>query len=108
MGKMEDVTFSVGGKKYPFDAFSTDTSFNDVSAVYIFTKRTVSNGKGSHSPLYIGETSELGARIANHEKWPCVKTSGCNRICVHMVKGTQNRRAIEKAFLNAFKTPCND
>ena len=87
MAELADATFSAGGSKYSFKAYSTDTSFNDVSAVYIFTKRTVKDGKGSHSLLYIGETGELGTRIANHEKWDCVNSNGCNCICVHRVKG---------------------
>ena len=107
MGKIAEATFSAGGKDYSFNAYSTDTSFKDISAVYIFTKRTVSNGKGSHSFLYIGETGELGTRIKNHEKWDCVNAFGCNCICVHSVSGDQNRLAIEKAFRNEHQTPCN-
>ena len=74
MGKIADATFSAGGQEYAFGAYSTDTSFKDISAVYIFTKRTVNNGTGSHSFLYIGETSKLGSRIENHEKWGCVNS----------------------------------
>ena len=108
MAKLANATFSAGGSQYSFTAYSADTSFNDVSAVYIFTKRTVNEGKGSHSFLYIGETRELGTRIANHEKWACVNNYGCNCICVHRVEGEQARLDIETAFRNAHETPCND
>ena len=108
MTKIADASFSAGGKKYAFTAYSTDTGFNDVSAVYIFTKRTVSRSKGSHSFLYVGETGELGQRISNHEKWPCVIEEGCNCICVHLVNGGKNRKAIETALLDENETPCND
>ena len=108
MGKITEATFVVGGKNYTFNVYSTDTSFIDVSAVYLFTKRTVSSGKGSHSPLYVGETTELGSRIQSHEKWDCVNAHGCNRICVRRVSGAQSRRAIEKALRDKYSPPCND
>ena len=108
MAKLADATFSAGGTEYSFTAYSADTSFKDVSAVYIFTKRSVKDGKGSHSFLYIGETGELGTRIANHEKWECVNNHGCNCICVHRVEETRARLDIETSFLNANETPCND
>ncbi len=108
MTKIADASFSAGGKMYAFSAYSADTRFNDVSAVYIFTKRIVVEGKGSHSFLYIGETGELGKRIARHEKWECVNEEGCNCICVHLVSGEKNRRAIEAAFLQENAPPCND
>ncbi|MYB37578.1 MAG: GIY-YIG nuclease family protein [Gammaproteobacteria bacterium] len=79
-----------------------------MSAVYIFTKRTVKDGKGSHLFLYIGETKELGTRIWNHEKWDCVNSHGCNCICVHSVPSDQARMNMETAFRNAHDTPCND
>ena len=107
MSEISKATFSANGSKYPFTAYSTDTSFKDVSAVYIFTRRTVNEGKGRHSFLYIGETGELGTRISGHEKWECVNDHGCNCICVHPVKGKQVRRDIEAEFLNSHSTPCN-
>ena len=108
MTKIVETTFIAGGEEYAFNVYSIDTQFNDISAVYMFTKRTVSNGKGSHFVLYIGETGELGERIKNHEKWPCVIEQGCNCICVHSVNGKESRKAIETAFLDEHETPCND
>ena len=108
MTKIADASFSAGGSKYDFKAYSTDTSFRDVSAVYIFTKRTVANNQGSHEFLYIGETGKLGVRIENHEKWNCVNRHGCNCICVHLVGGEGARLDIETAFRNENETPCND
>ena len=103
------TTFSAGGMNYSFDVYSSDTQFDDVSAVYIFTKRTVnSNGKMTYEALYIGESGELGTRIENHDKWDCVNKSGCNCICVHYVEGSHNRLNIEQAFRNEHETPCND
>ena len=108
MGEIAKATFSAGGRNYSFTIYSTDTQFNDVSAVYIFSKRTVSNGEGSHSFLYVGETEELGTRIKNHEKWDCVNRFGCNCICVHRVTSAQERKTIEADFINDYNPPCND
>lgn len=108
MAKIANVTFTLNGEKYAFKVYNSDVSFNDVSCVYIFTKRTVKNGRGNHELLYIGETGELGTRIANHEKWDCVDRHGCNCICAQRVDGKNARLDIESAFLDAYETPCND
>lgn len=108
MAKIAEATFSAHGSKYTFNVHGADTSFKDVGAVYIFTQRTVKNGKGTHSFLYIGETGELGTRIANHEKWACVNANGCNCICVHRVDDEGARLIIEAALRNSNPTPCND
>lgn len=52
------------GHKYVFGLFSKDTQFDDVSAIYIFVKQQ----KGEYFPLYIGQSTELGTRLSNHEK----------------------------------------
>ncbi len=108
MAKIADATFTANGEGYAFEVYNSSGSFNDVSCVYIFTKRTVENGKGNHKFLYIGETGELGTRMANHEKWGCVDSHGCNCICVHRVENETARLDIETKFRNAHKTPCND
>lgn len=108
MGKISQETFFAGGKGYTFNVYSTDTSFNDFSAVYMFAKRTLSNNRASYSYLYVGETGELGSRIEGHEKWDCVNACGCNCICVHRVGVGQNRRPIEKYFRDKYSPPCND
>lgn len=108
MSKLSTATFSGKKGKYEFTVYTADTNFKDVGAVYIFTKRTVSKGNGTHDFLYIGETGELGTRIPNHEKWPCVKKNGCNCICVHNESSEKKRLEIEKDLRDAKSTPCND
>ena len=108
MSKIADATFAgASGTKYGFTAYTTDTDFENIGAVYIFTKRTVPNGKGSHKFLYIGETGELKDRISDHEKWPCVERNDCNAICVHAEGDGAERLKIEKDLLDDSNTPCN-
>jgi len=109
MTKIADATFSGKTGSYQFKVYSSDTSFNDVGAVYVFTQRTVdSKGNGSHNLLYIGQAEELGKRISNHEKWPCVRQHGVNCICVHLDNNKPSRLKKEADLIAANNTPCND
>jgi len=104
------VFYGQSGTGYEFEVFTSDTNFNNVSAVYIFTRRTLdSEGQGVHAMLYIGETEELGNRIANHEKWPCVDGHNCNCICIHQEPDENTRLTKETDLRHAYPdTPCND
>jgi predicted GIY-YIG superfamily endonuclease len=109
MSKIADATFRGKSNSYQFEVYTSDTIFNDVGAVYIFTQRTVdSEGKGSHNLLYIGQTDALGRRISNHEKWPYVQQHGVNCICVHRDDDESSRLKKETDLLGGNKTPCND
>ncbi len=110
MGKISDATFTgKSGTQYNFEVYTTDTTFNAVGAVYIFSKRAVGlNGIGTHTPLYIGQTESLAVRIPNHEKWPCVNRNGCNCICVHVDGNEDSRLNKETDLRAAYGTPCND
>jgi hypothetical protein len=109
MGKIADATFKGKTGSYKFEVYSADTSFNDVGAVYIFTKRTVgSDGKGTHEFLYIGQTESLRDRIPNHEKWECATFNGVNCICVHRDDSETSRLDKESDLIAGNSTPCND
>lgn len=109
MAKIADATFTGKTGKYSFEVYTTDTSFNAVGAVYVFTKREVGgDGKGTHILLYIGETDSLKDRIPNHEKWPSVKRNGVNCICVHRDDNGKSRLEKETDLRNGNNTPCND
>ena len=91
------------GKKYSFIAYATDTAFNEVGAVYIFTKQE----NNSYAPLYIGQTDNLKERIPNHEKWPCVRRNGVNSICVLSDSSQSSRLQTESDLLDKRNPPCN-
>tara|TARA_R110002110_G_scaffold3305_4_gene16857 strand:+ start:2227 stop:2502 length:276 start_codon:yes stop_codon:yes gene_type:complete len=89
--------------------YAKDTAFNDVSAVYIMSKRTVVNdGSGSHDLLYTGESAHLRSRLTTHEKWPCAQTHGCNCVCVMTISNAMNRVDTETDLRNGYSTTCND
>ena len=109
MAKICDVIFTgASGTKYTFEVYAADTTFNDVSAVYVLTKRTIVNGQGSHTMLYIGESKKLGRRLSDHEKWSCVNPLGCNCVCILLVADEETRMAIEQDLRDGNSTPCND
>jgi hypothetical protein len=111
MGKIANAVFyGASGAEYDFDAYSLDTEFKNIGAVYIYTKRSVKDkdGEGSHVLLYIGQTNELANRIACDGKWFCVRDFGVNCICVHVDEDKDSRLAKETDLLKANKTPCND
>ena len=110
MGKIGEATVSgASGKEYDFDAYTLDTQFKNIGAVYIFTKRIVdADGDGIHTFLCIGETGDLADTIANREKQPCAKQHSVNCICVHADDNENSRKAKETDLRQAYKTPCND
>ncbi len=108
MSKIASATF--GGKlgSYGFGVYTLDSGFNNIGAVYIFTERTEKSGGGdSYKSLYIGETAELGDRLANHEKLPCVTRYGATHICIHPDKHALSRLRKEKDLLDSHNPPCN-
>ncbi len=105
MGQIGTVTFTgASGKTYTFTAYTLDTTFNEVGAVYIFTKQE----NRAYTPLYIGRTNNLKQRISNHEKWPCVRRYGVNSICVLVESSALSRLQIESDLLDMGNPPCND
>ena len=100
-----DFPASSGGAPYKFHAYTDDHVFDDVGAVYIFTKKE----ENTYYRLYIGQTRELGERIRNHEKWSCVRRYNVNSICVLFDESLNSRRKIETNLLGFVeKPPCND
>jgi len=109
MPKIADATFKGQKGEYTFEVYPTETTFNDVGAVYVFSKRVVNaSGKGTHTLLYVGQTDSLADRIPNHEKWSCAVRNGVNCICVHRDDNEQSRRAKEADLLAINNPPCND
>ena len=94
------------GKEYQYWIHPIGTSFNDEPGNYIYAKEVE---PGSWRPLYIGQTSSLSDRLADHEKEACATRNGATRVHVHTNRGGEARRTAEEADLIAKWTPvCND
>jgi hypothetical protein len=108
MGKIADATFTgASGKKYSFEVYPFGTTFTAVGAVYAFTVRTVSKGKGTHSFVYIGQTGDLSERFENHHKAKCITKNNPTCICVHGDSNEKSRLDIEADLLAKNTTLCN-
>ena len=108
MGKIAELVLQGASEsKYTFNVYTADTGFNDIGAVYAFTKRKVENDKVSHDVLYVGETEELGSRISGHDKWPCAKKYGGNCICVHSESNENDRLKKETDLIKNYEPVCN-
>ncbi len=110
MAKLGDLTVAgESGQDYKFEVYPQGTSFKEVGAVYLVTKRTHKpDGTGAHEFLYVGETGDLSTRFDGHHKQECFDENGANCICVHVDSSQKSRLAKESDLLGAHDWPCND
>lgn len=109
MAKYGTVTFTgASGTDYTFTAYSRDTDFNAVGAVYFMTKRSAKPASGySHTRIYVGQTGDLSVRPLNHHRKDCFDRKGANCVCVLPESNKQTRLAIESDLMEAYDPPCN-
>jgi predicted GIY-YIG superfamily endonuclease len=106
LGNLEIVGQS--GTKYSFEVYPYDTSWKEIGAVYLVTKRTAKlDGSGTHTFIYVGQTDNLKERHENHHRADCFTRHGMNCLCVHVEQNEKTRLAIEADLLAAHNWPCN-
>jgi len=111
MSKVTENTYIIKGKsgtKHEFNIYTLDTSFRDVGGIYVFTRRTKSNGHFYHSNVYIGKTNDFSSRFENHHKKDCITKFNANCICVIQVDSENKRTEIETDLLLGNNTFCNE
>ena len=94
------------GKTYNYWIHPIGADFKDEPGNYIYAKET----KPQHwRPVYIGQTSSLADRLADHEKEACATRNGATHIRAHTTSGGQlRRRAEEDDLIEKWKPVCND
>ena len=109
MSKIATLTVSgKSGNKYDFDVYSFNTSFKAIGAVYLITERTKkSDGGGSHSYIYVGETDDLSTRFNSHHKAACFTRQNANCKCIFAEESENKRLSIESDILDNDNFPCN-
>jgi len=109
MSKIGTLTLTgQSGNKYDFNVYAWGTDFNDFGAVYYVSKRTIkSDGIGSHTEIYVGETGDMSERFDNHHKAQCFKNNGANAISAHQDDDEDSRLQKETDLINALDPPCN-
>ena len=63
---------------------------------YIFAKES---SPGIWTPIYIGETQDLGERFDSHHKTKCIERKGATHIHVHLNHGGEEKRRAEESDL---------
>jgi hypothetical protein len=93
------------GKSYRYEIYVFGTSFRDLAGNYIYAKEAV---RGIWRPVYVGQSSSLKDRLADHEKEVCARRNGATHIHAHTTSGGDAVRKMEEADLIARWNPvCN-
>jgi hypothetical protein len=92
------------GAEYEYWIYPIDTTFNSSPGNYIFAKET---RPGYWAPVYIGQTSDLGDRLGNHEKEKCARRNGATHIHAHRNDTESARRNEERDLVLSWRPPCN-
>jgi hypothetical protein len=99
----------ISGQTYLFQAYSLETVFDRVGAVYFVTSRnTAKDGRMAHSRIYCGETADLSARTFNDQHATSFKLHGANSICILLSEDAGHRCAIEKDIHSNYKLLCTE
>jgi hypothetical protein len=106
-----DITFGgKSGEKYRFQAWSLETRFKPMAAVYFVTKRAQdqsSYNRASHDSIYIGQTASLADPFGTESQFECFRKHGGNCICICLLEDEAQRVAVEEDLLAAHSTHCN-
>lgn len=93
------------GRKYGYWIRPLGTNFNDAPGNYIYAKET---SPKNWSPVYIGQTSSLATRLADHEKEACTRRNGATHIHAHTsVENEVDRRNEESDLIARWNPVCN-
>lgn len=93
------------GKTYGYWIHPIGTAFKDEPGNYVFAKETQPR---RWRPLYIGQTSSLRDRLADHEKEACAKRNGATHIHAHVnTAGEDARRVEESDLIQKWSPVCN-
>ena len=93
---------------YDFDIFPIDAEFRPIAAVYVVTRRTGRGGAQEHEVLYVGETANLQAAVANHPKAECFTRHKGDSLGVHRQEDETSRRETVADLVAELRPPCND
>lgn len=106
MARIGDTTFfGVSRTVYKFGVFDPNSNFKDqIAAVYVLS---VTNDKGQHQPLYVGETAKLGIDIPRREALPIIRRRGAAHVCVHLDDDEMSRRSKTSDLIAYYKPPGN-
>ena len=86
-----------------FDVYPKETKFKDVVCLYAF----LSPVQGGFKVLYIGQTTELGTRLANHHKWDEASRRGFEYVAVCTDVSLLGLDIEEESLIRRYSPECN-
>lgn len=93
------------GKSYMYTIYRLDDEFTSFPANYIFAKRVRQH---EWEAVYIGQTEDLGDRLANHERRECAIRNGATSIHAHETGGGESvRKREEQDLIDRYDPHCN-
>ena len=109
MARLSTMTLTgASGAEYAFNVYPRSDTFKALGAVYFMSVRTVkTDGTGSHTWVYVGETGDLSKRPLNHHRKACFDRQGANALLIHAQSDRSTRLAIETDLREAYDPPCN-
>lgn len=93
---------------YDFDIFPIDAEFRPIAAIYVVSRRTGRGGAQEHEVLYVGESVNLQAALANHPKTECFTRHKADSVGVHRQEDETSRRETVADLVAELRPPCND
>ena len=95
----------LSGRMYGYWIHPIGATFKDEPGNYIYAKKVT---PGHWQPTYIGQTSNLQDRLADHEKESCARLHGATHVHAHTNSGGEPGRTSEERDLLAKWSPiCN-
>ena len=95
---------SVTWSTHEFNIYTTNTTWNDVAGIYIFT---MVNKDNFWIPLYIGQADSFKNRLSDHNKWDAAKRLGMTHVHAKSVGKQTDRDAIEKELIKKYQPTLN-
>ena len=68
---------------YEYEIYPVDSNWNPVAANYIFARRSP-YAADRWIAIYIGQTSDIKDRFANHHRATCISRQGATHVHIHM------------------------
>lgn len=92
--------------RYDFKVFPLDNEFEDVSAIYVISRRKIDRQKkGHHALVCIGQTDSVASEIKKHKN-KCIKKHNANVISILPEADEKKRLRIEEDLRAAHAIAC--
>lgn len=91
------------GQTLNFDVYDTNTDWNSVAGLYIFSYQTANGWRA----LYVGKTENFQSRFSSHERWNEAVRKGATHIHAMIVPLVESRERWEGALIQHLQPPMN-